>query len=255
MSEQPVLVSREGAIATITLNRPEVLNAINDAMVDALDAALDEQRDAAAIVFTGAGDRAFCGGADTTALLSFPPAERQRWIQRLWGLIWRVQTLPQPTVAAINGHAIAAGAMLVAACDLRIAVERATFQFPGANYGLAVGAFQLPALIGGSHARDLLLTGRRIVAREAEQMGLVNRTVADLHSLRAAIAELTATLAANSPSGMALIKRVLARAEHGLQAGYEAEVLGNLPQGAGEDFVRRMAAIVAERERRSQARG
>jgi enoyl-CoA hydratase/carnithine racemase len=255
MPEQPVLVTREGAIATITLNRPDVLNAINDALADALDAALDAQRDATVIIFTGAGERAFCGGADTTALLSFSPAERQRWIQRLWGLIWRVQTLPQPTIAAVNGHAIAGGAMLVAACDLRIAVERATFQFPGANYGLAVGAFQLPALIGANHARDLLLTGRRIVAREAEQMGLVNRTVADLYSLRSAVAELAATLAANSPSGMALIKRVLARADDGLDAAYAAEVLGNLPQGASEDFVRRMAAIVAERERRSQVRG
>lgn len=254
MAATPVLVSRDGPVATLTLNRPEVLNAINDAMADALDAALDAQRDAAVLVFTGAGERAFCGGADTTALLSFPPPERQRWLQRLWGLIWRVQTLPQPTIAAVNGHAIAGGAMLVAACDLRIAVERATFQFPGASYGLSVGAFQLPALIGVSAAKDLLLTGRSIVAREAEQMGLVNRTVADQFSLRAAVTELAATLAANSPEGMALIKRVVGVATSALPVAYEAEVAGNLPRVAGDDFRERMAAIVAAREARSRSR-
>lgn len=253
MIDQPVLVSRDGPIATITLNRPAVLNAINDAMADALDAALDAQRDAAVLVFTGAGERAFCGGADTAALLGFPPPERQRWMQRLWGLVWRVQTLPQPTIAAVNGHAIAGGAMLVAACDLRIAVERATFQFPGASYGLSVGAFQLPALVGVGRAKDLLLTGRSIVAREAEQMGLIDHTVADHYSLRAAVAELGATLAANSPDGMALIKRVVGTAAGALQAAYESELAGNVPQVAGDDFRQRIAAIVAAREARARS--
>lgn len=252
MSDDLVLVRREGPVATLTLNRPEALNAINRALADALDAALDAQRDAAVLVFTGAGDRGFCGGADSTDLLRFTPAERQRWAERLWGLVWRVQTLPQITVAAVNGHAIAAGAMLVAACDLRLAVERATFQFPGAGYGLAVGAFQLPFLMGVGRAKDVLLTGRSFVAREAEQMGLINRTVADLYSLRAAVAELTSTLAANSSEGMLLIKRVIAAAAPGaLQAAYDAEIAGNLPRAAGEDFRQRLAAIVAERERRA----
>lgn len=192
MSVPPRLVLSElqDGVLTLTLNRPEKLNALDQEMVDALTSTLDHfagREEVRALILTGAGERAFAAGADVAQLRERRAVDALRSINA--GLFEKVARFPAPTIAAVKGFALGGGCELAIACDLRVAGASARFGQPETGLGIlpAAGAtWRLPALIGLGRARDLLYTGRLVDADEALQMGLVNQVVPNEEVLTAA---------------------------------------------------------------------
>lgn len=174
--------SRDGRIGVIELNRPEVLNAVNGEMLEALLAVLGGEaaaEDVGVVVVTGRG-RAFCAGADLKELPD--RAGLHRRLLDIQELSRRLLALARPVIAAINGPAVGMGLELALLCDLRIAAASARLGFPEVSIGVTVtngASLSLPALVGQARARELLLTGELIPATRAEAIGLVNRVVPD----------------------------------------------------------------------------
>jgi len=212
----------DGAVAIVTIDRPEVHNALDAETSDALVRAWLRLRDDDALrvaIVTGAGERAFCAGADLRGVGDFyrslSSAERLRRSEQTPGLggITRNLVVDKPIVAAVNGHCLAGGLELALACDLRIASENASFGLPEVTRGIIPGAGgtqRLPRLVGPERALDLILTGRRIDAREAERIGLVSRVV-PLASLRSEALAVASAIAANAPLAVRAAKAAVWR--------------------------------------------
>ncbi|MCZ6789984.1 MAG: enoyl-CoA hydratase/isomerase family protein [Chloroflexi bacterium] len=180
---ETIIYEKRGPIAWVTLNRPNVLNVYNTAMRDDLYQVLEAVRDDPEVqgaILCGAGERAFCAGADLTEFGTAPSqsiARRVRWQRDVWGLFLRME---KPMVAALHGYVLGSGVEMALLCDIRISSEDAVFGLPELALGMipAAGATQtLPRVIGAGPALDILLTGRRFDAAEAYELGLVNRTV------------------------------------------------------------------------------
>jgi enoyl-CoA hydratase/carnithine racemase len=207
-------VDGESHIATLTLNRPEVLNAISRQLAAELLAtcgALTERDEIRAVIVTGAGERAFCAGADLKERRTLAPDERAAHTTAIEAAAEALAALPMPTIAAVRGFALAGGAELAIACDLRVAAQDATFGFPEVKIGIfpgAGGALRLPGIVGRGAARDLLFTGRRITAEDAFRLGLVDRLV-PAESVVEVAAELAASIAENAPLAVRAVKRAL----------------------------------------------
>lgn len=206
-----VLYDKHGLVALLTLNRPAVLNAFNVQMRDDLYAALESVRDdpdVLAIIIRGAGDRAFCAGADLTEFGSAPSlaiARQVRWERDIWGLFLSIR---KPIIAALHGYVIGSGVEIACLCDMRIASDNAVFRMPEVALGMvpaAGGTQTLPRVIGSPRALELILTNRLIDVSEAKRVGLVHRVVPkdDLMSEAESIAEL---LASRDPKAVAAIK-------------------------------------------------
>jgi enoyl-CoA hydratase/carnithine racemase len=217
-----IRLEREGAVAILTIDRPEVRNALDfktsDELVEAWRSFRDDD-DLRAAILTGAGDRAFCAGADLRGVAEFyrnlTSAERLRRAEQQPGLggITRNLAVDKPVVAAINGHCLAGGLEIALACDLRVASENATFGLPEVTRGILPGAGgtqRLPRLVGPERALDLILTGRRIDAREAERMGLVGRVV-PFDRLRDEALALASQIAENAPLAVRAAKAAVWR--------------------------------------------
>ena len=207
-------VDDETHVATLTLNRPEALNAISRQLAAELRAtceALAGQEDVRAVIVTGAGERAFCAGADLKERRTLAPDERAAHTTAIEAAAEALAALPMPTIAAVRGFALAGGAELAIACDLRVAAQDATFGFPEVKIGIfpgAGGALRLPRIVGSGAARDLLFTGRQIAASEAFRLGLIDRLV-PAETVVEAAAELAAEIAANAPLAVRAVKRAL----------------------------------------------
>ncbi|WP_118132432.1 enoyl-CoA hydratase [Oceanicella sp. SM1341] len=226
------LLTREDAagVATLTLNRPERLNPLSDAMLDALQAALDaleQDRDIRAVVLRGAG-RAFCAGHDLREMSAArqAPDGGAEAFRALFAKCSKVMTsitlLPQPVIAQVQGLAAAAGCQLVATCDMAVAGEGARFGVNGVNIGLfcSTPMVALTRNIPAKHAFEMLTTGAFIDAARARELGLVNRVVPEA-GLDAAAQELAATVAAKLATAVRIGKRAFyEQAEMGLQQAY-----------------------------------
>src|SRR3954471_3207085 len=194
-------------IATITVNRPDKLNALNDALMDELRTAIAEARrrnDVGAVLLTGAG-RAFVAGADIAELADQRAVEGKARAQRGQRVFRRFETSPKPTLAAVNGFALGGGCELAMACHIRIASDRAKFGQPEVKLGIVPGyggSQRLPRLVGKGRALELLLTGEMIDAAEAHRIGLVNRVVAPEALIEASRAMLS-TIIAQGPLAVA----------------------------------------------------
>jgi len=180
---ETIIYRKQEAVAYVTLNRPQVLNVYNVRMRDELSEALCAVRDdpeVKVVILHGAGDRAFCAGADLNDFLTAPPpvfARLARWRRDLWGLFL---SLPQPLIAALHGFVLGSGLEIALCCDLRIAAEDARFGLPEMGLGFipAAGATQtLPRAIGRAQALYMLLTSDLLDAPQAQRLGLVNRVV------------------------------------------------------------------------------
>jgi enoyl-CoA hydratase len=194
-------------IATITVNRPDKLNALNDALMAELGAAIDGavgRDDVGGVLLTGAG-RAFVAGADIAELVSQSAVEGKARAERGQRTFRRFETSPKPTVAAVNGFALGGGCELAMACHIRIASEAAKFGQPEVKLGIVPGyggSQRLPRLVGKGLALQMLLTGETIDASEAFRIGLVNRVVPATELLATARAML-ATILTNGPLAVA----------------------------------------------------
>lgn len=217
-----------GDIVVLTLDRPEVMNALDDAQLERLHAALD-QVDADAtlrgLVLTGAGEQAFCSGMDLKERAGFDDERLRAQRRRIISLIARLHELPIPTIAAVDGIALAGGFELALACDLIVASERATFGLPEVRVGIFPGGGStqtLTWLVGPARARDIILTGRRLAAAEAEAWGIVARIVEAGRALEAALA-LVETIADGAPLGIRGAKAAIRGAHRALAEGLAAE--------------------------------
>ncbi|MDM7999432.1 MAG: enoyl-CoA hydratase/isomerase family protein [Dehalococcoidia bacterium] len=226
---QTLLYEKRESVAYVTLNRPEALNVYNVKMRDELYevlGAIRDDPDVNAVVLKGAGDRAFCAGADLSEFLTAPPpaaARRVRWERDVWGLFL---SLPQPVVAALHGYVLGSGIEMALCCDLRVASDDARFGLPEVTLGIipaAGGSQTLPRTIGRAKSLEMLLTNRWIDAREALSAGLVNRVVGR-KDLIPTVERLAGQLASLPPPVARAVKEAVSRgASLSLQEGLDME--------------------------------
>jgi 2-(1,2-epoxy-1,2-dihydrophenyl)acetyl-CoA isomerase len=256
--EPTVLIEIDAAagIGTLTLNRPDALNALTVPMKQELLAALRRvERDAAvrAVILTGAG-RAFCAGQDLRERLQPDAAPLGVEVRERYNPIIRaIRAMPKPIVAAINGVAAGAGASIAMACDLRIASDAASFALAFGRVGLVPDSgatWFLPRLVGGTRAAEIALLGDPVSAADAVRLGLVGRMVPAEELAREA-RSVAARLAAGAPLAIALTKRALNSAwERDLDAALEYEAQLQDMAGRTKDHAEGLAAFVEKRQPR-----
>ncbi len=213
MAQQSVLTAIDGRVATVTINRPDKLNALNTAVRREFVAALKElaaNDDVRVVVVTGAGEKAFVAGADIAEFEGRTPVEQFR-VMKGFGLVEAVDAFPKPVIAAINGFCLGGGCELALACDIRIASAKARLGQPEVNLGILPGAGgtqRLPRLVGLGTAYKLLYTGEMVGAEEALRIGLVDEVVPP-DQLMTRVRELAGTIADKSPVALQLIKEAV----------------------------------------------
>lgn len=208
-----ILLEKQGDIATLTFSRPQALNALNqDMLMELSDAITEVERDdsISVLVLTGAG-RAFIAGADIAQMRDLQAVEGRRFSNLGSSVLLRLQDLPRPTIAAINGFALGGGCEVAMCCDIRIASEQAKFGQPETSLGIIPGfggTQRLPRIVGMSRAKELLYTARTIDAQEALSIGLVDRVVKP-EELMPAIYALAEQIADNAQHAVRAVKRVV----------------------------------------------
>ncbi|SCW76769.1 Enoyl-CoA hydratase/carnithine racemase [Paenibacillus tianmuensis] len=210
--EKAVGVTNVGnGIVLMTLNRPEVANALSIKMLEQLQAAAAAckfDRSVRCIVVTGAGEKAFCAGADLKERAGMDMSQVRRTVSLIRECIHELEALPQPVIAAVNGAAYGGGTELALACDIRIASETATFALTETSLGIIPGAGgtqRLPRLIGKGRAKELIFTARKIDAQEARDMGLVEYVIPPESLLDKAL-EIAGQIVRNAPVAVAQAK-------------------------------------------------
>src|SRR6266581_3271530 len=251
-----LILGISGAVATITLNRPDKRNAMSAAMIAELQTALDEieKSHVRVGILTGAG-KAFCAGMDLEMLAAIAhqtPAENQEDSRRMAKMFRRIWSFPRPLIAAVNGPALAGGCGIATLCDFTLAAPEAKFGYTEARVGFmpALVSMFLEKQVGEKLARDLFLTGRIVDAAEAEAIGLVARIV-PAERLMDAARELAATLIANSPGSILATKRLLVRAsEAEIDRRIELAVAESVAIRSTPDFREGLVAFLEKREPR-----
>lgn len=249
-----------GQVLLITMDRPDARNAINQSMSRALIEVWEKFRSEAglrAAVLTGAGDKAFCAGADLKEIAAFhaglSPIERRELGERQPGLggITRNLDVGKPVIAAINGHCLAGGLEIALACDLRVACEAATFGLPEVKRGIIPGAGgtqRLPRLMGLARAKEWVLTGDIYDAKEAERLGLISRVVPQ-EKLMETAKELARKILSRAPLAVRLAKLALnASSRTPLESGLTIEMLAQSILFESKDKYEGMTAYLEKRK-------
>ena len=226
---ETILYEKQGGVGYITLNRPKALNAYNIRMRDELYqvlSAVKEDDDVRVVIIKGAGEKAFCAGADLTEFLTAPSpiiARQVRWERDVWGLFL---SITKPIIAALQGYVLGDGVEIALCCDIRIASEDAQFGTPEMGLGIitaAGGSQTLPRVTGRAHALDMLLTGRWVKAEEALRMKLVNRVV-PRNDLLPAVEQLADKIKGYDPMAVSYAKQAITRGlDLSLEQGLEVE--------------------------------
>jgi 2-(1,2-epoxy-1,2-dihydrophenyl)acetyl-CoA isomerase len=249
-----VETAREGAVLTITLNRPEVLNAFNASMHEALGSALKEAADPAvrAVVLTGAG-RGFCVGQDLTEFREAPGDIGSRLRKNYHPNVLAIRRLEKPVIAAVNGAAAGAGLSIACACDLRLAADSASFVPAFINIGLVPdsgGSYFVTRLLGYARAFEWMTSGRKLSAAEAQSWGLVSEVV-DGDGLPGRAAEVAIRFAAMPTRGVGMTKRLFDQADHNpLEDQLELEAQLQTEATQTDDFREGVDAFLEKREPR-----
>ncbi|MFC2017049.1 enoyl-CoA hydratase/isomerase family protein [Chloroflexota bacterium] len=226
---------KQADIAYVTLNRPQALNAYNLQMRDELYLVLGVIKDDPEVkvaIFSGAGEKAFCAGADLTEFLTAPSpvmARQVRWERDVWGLFL---SITKPLIAAVHGYVLGSGIEIALCCDIRLASEDAQFGLPEPGLGIipaAGGSQTLPRVTGRAKALEILLTGRLVKAEEARRLKLVNQVVSR-HDLLPAAERLANKIKSHSPIALSYSKQAITSGlDMSLEQGLELEAkLGNL---------------------------
>ncbi len=224
--EDLVLEEKRGHVVLLTLNRPRVMNALNFPMLRALKAKLERfwfDRDVRVIMVTGAGDKAFCAGADLKERATLSEVEVKEFIRTIRDTFTMLEEIPKPTVAVMNGVAFGGGLEMALACDLRYAAESARMGLTETSLAIIPGAGgtqRLPRVVGKARAKELIFTARRITAQEAARIGLINEAVPDDRLLERAM-EVAQEIAANGPLAVA-------QAKYAINMGAEVEIHAGL---------------------------
>jgi len=245
-------LTRRDAVAILTLDRQEVLNALSFALLRSIGEAIDQvaKSDARALIVTGAGPKAFCAGADIKELRGRSLIEQKRGAELGQSVFAKLDTLPIPSIAVINGHAFGGGLELAMACTFRLAARQAKMGLPEIKLGLIPGyggTQRLPRLIGEARALEIIMTGRTVDAEEACRVGLVNRLI-DGDPLEAGLAfarELTGYSLATLEFARAAVRRA---ADLSLAEGFKAEAELSTLAYRTADAEEGMAAFVEKRK-------
>lgn len=252
MEEKVVLVERIGRVGIVTLHRPQQLNALNDAVMNQLGAALlafDEDESIGAIVLTG-GTKVFAAGADIAAMAdwSYMDVYRGEFITRNWETIRRIR---KPVIAVVAGFAMGGGCELALSCDVIVAAKSAKFALPEIKLAMLPGAGgtqRLPRAIGKAKAMDMCLSARQLDAEEADRYGLVSRVVADERLMEEALALATAIAGYSLPALMAIKESVNRAYEAPLSEGILFERRQLHARFASEDAHEGMNAFLNKRK-------
>jgi enoyl-CoA hydratase/carnithine racemase len=210
-----ILVEQEAPIATITINRPEVLNSLSHELILNLSKTIREwsaKKDLRLLVLTGSGDRAFVGGVDVRTFLDLDQDSAEQFITDLHRCFLAIRQSEMIVIASINGFALGAGLEMIASCDLRVASDRARFGMPEVKVGMpsVIEAAYFPRLIGLGRAAELLYTGKMIDAQEAERVGLINQVVPH-GKLKEATLNMAEEILANGPRAVILQKKLISQ--------------------------------------------
>lgn len=214
-----ILYERREQIGVLTVNRPEALNALNSSVVSELTRTLDEiaASDLRCLIVTGAGEKAFVAGADIGEMKDLKPEEAAEFSIAGNTVMEKLESMPMPVIAAVNGFALGGGCELALSCDIRIASEKAVFSFPEVSLGILPGYGGIQRLareVGLAKAKELVFTTNRVKAAEALSLGLVCAVVPPETLMDAAL-EMAGKIAANAPIGVRAAK-VVANASVGL---------------------------------------
>ncbi len=253
MDYQNILLEKDQGIATLTINRPKSLNALNQATLEEMLACLDNlgaDETVKVLIITGAGEKAFVAGADISFMKDLTPDEGKVFGRLGHKVARTLENLPQPVIAAIHGFALSGGCELALACDMRLASENAKFGQPEVNLGIIPGfggTQRLPRLIGKGLAAELLYSGKIIDAQEASRIGLVNRVVSQ-GQLMTECMELAMLIGSKGPGAVRLCKEVV---NNGLEldlnraCSYEADLFALC--FAGDEQKEGMSAFLEKR--------
>jgi len=254
MAYNTLLYEKENGLSIITLNRPKDLNALNSELLGELCSLLDEiaaDESARVVIITGSGDKAFVAGSDVKEMQPKTSVTIREFVLANRLALEKIERLPKPVIAAINGYALGGGCELALACDLRIAAETARFGQPEINLGIIPGAGgtqRLTRLIGMAKAKELIFTGDMIDAGTALSLGLVNKVVPQA-SLLAEAKALGAKLAAKSGTALALAKAAINSAwQTTLATGLDMEMQNFSLAFATEDQKEGMSAFIEKRK-------
>jgi enoyl-CoA hydratase len=246
------LMPEEENIAIITLNRPDALNALSKGLLTELGNLLEEIRKdnkIRSVIITGGG-RAFSAGADLGEAGSGDEADMKARMELGQKVFDKIETFDKPVIAAINGYALGGGLEMAAACDMRIASENARFGNPEVNIGLIPswgGCVRIPKLIGKAKAAQIILTGERIDAKEAEKIGLVNKVVSP-DELQSTATYLAGQLATKAPIAIRLAKDILSKAmEISMEEGNKMMIEGGITCAKSEDIIEGISAFFEKR--------
>ena len=254
-----VLFETDGAVASIRLNRPEKLNALDEEMLAGLSdavAAIDASREIRVVLLGATGERAFSVGADILAWTSLEPLDMwRRWIRDGHRLFDRIAALRQPVIAALNGYALGGGLELALAADIRLASHTAQLGQP--EVGIAAipgwgGTQRLPALIGVGRAKQMIFTGESITAAQAERWGLINEGLPG-DQLEARALELARQIAAKAPIAVQLAKQAI-DGGFGFDLGMTLESLAGALAAQSEDAAEGLASFREKRPPRFTGR-
>ena len=249
-----LLLDVDGGIAIVTINRPKALNALNAATIYELDKMFDElgaNSAVKAVIVTGSGEKSFVAGADITEMQPMSAIEGRNWGKLAQAVFNKIENLPKPVIAAVNGYALGGGCELSMACDIRIASEKAKFGQPEVSLGIPPGfggTQRLARLVGKGRAKEMLFTGDMIDAVEACKIGLANKVVApeELMNVAKVMAQ---KIMSRAPIAVQVCKSAVNEGlDVDLESGiaYEAEVFGLC--FATDDQKEGMAAFVEKRK-------
>lgn len=211
MSYEFIKTDQVDRVAIITLNRPEVLNALNVGLARELDRAITDiegDEDLGAIIITGTGERAFSAGADIHENRELADDERDRITAERAEYAWHLATATKPIIGAINGLCYGGGTVMATSMDFLIGCDQSSFRFLAVNYGQMNATWSLPMLVGINRAKELLYSGREVFADEAYHIGLINHLVPREQLMDKAV-EVAAGIAKNRIEGVANIKQIL----------------------------------------------
>lgn len=255
MSEyENLLFEVDSGIGLVTINRPKALNALNAATIYELERLFDElakDHTVKAVILTGSGEKSFVAGADITEMQSMSAIEGRNWGKLAQAVFNKIENLPKPVIAAVNGYALGGGCEISMACDIRIASEKAKFGQPEVSLGIPPGfggTQRLSRLVGKGRAKELLFTGDMIDAVEAYRIGLVNKVVAPAELITTAKA-MAQRIMSRAPIAVQICKAAVNEGlDTDLESGiaYEAEVFGLC--FSTDDQKEGMAAFIEKRK-------
>ncbi|MBU2488917.1 MAG: enoyl-CoA hydratase [Proteobacteria bacterium] len=253
MENSLVLKELRGQVLILTLNRPEVMNSFNFAMLRALKARVDEARfdpGVRVVIITGAGEKAFCAGADLKERATLTETQVKEFIFTIRNTFTEIENLPKPVIAAVNGAAFGGGTELALACDIRFAAETASLGLTETRLAIIPGAGgtqRLPRLIGRGKAKELIFSGRRVPAPEALSIGMVERVVPGDKLVDTAVA-LAEEICLGGPIA-------IAQAKYAIQNGLETDISTGLAIESNAYWITiptedRLEGLAAFREKR-----